>query len=278
MAGRLIICATPIGNLEDVSPRLRSAIEESEFVYAEDTRRSRVLLEALGVNRPLRSYFTGNEAARSKELATRLAAGAVIALVTDAGTPAIADPGYSAVRAAIEAGAEVTVVPGPSAVTAALAVSGLPTDRFVFEGFLPRKKGLRAALFEDLAVEPRTIVLFASPGRVAADLSDLAEHLGPERPVTVARELTKAFEEVWRGTLDGAVARWTTTSPRGEFTLVVAGAPADTVDLGAALDRVEALQEEGTSLSEAVRSVAAESGMRRRTLYEAALRRNSTHT
>jgi 16S rRNA (cytidine1402-2'-O)-methyltransferase len=276
VAGRLIICATPIGNLEDVSPRLRSAIEESEFVYAEDTRRSRVLLEALGVNRPLRSYFTGNEAARSKELATRLAAGAVVALVTDAGTPAIADPGYSAVRAAIEAGAEVTVVPGPSAVTAALAVSGLPTDRFVFEGFLPRKKGLRAALLEDLAVEPRTIVLFASPGRVAADLSDLAEHLGRQRPVTVARELTKAFEEVWRGTLDGAAARWTATSPRGEFTLVVAGAPADTVDLGAALDRVEALQEEGTSLSEAVRSVAAQSGIRRRTLYEAALRRNST--
>lgn len=174
MPGTLILCATPIGNLGDAPPRLGEALTSASVVYAEDTRRSRVLLRHLGVDRPLRSFFVGNEATRSEELAGRLQRGETVALVTDAGTPAVADPGFTAVRAAIEVGAEVTVVPGPSAVTAALAVSGLPTDRFVFEGFLPRSGKERRSRLESLAVESRTTILFAAAGRLVDDHAILA--------------------------------------------------------------------------------------------------------
>lgn len=272
MPGRLILCATPIGNLEDAPPRLRRLLEEADLVYAEDTRRSRTLLQALGVSRPLRSYFVGNEEERAAELEERLARDEVVALLTDAGTPAVADPGLSAVRAARRAGAEVTVVPGPSAVTAALAVSGLPSERFVFEGFLPRKASERKARLAELAGEERTMVIFSATSRVHEDLRDLARALGDEREVTVARELTKLHEEVWHGSLGEAARRW--SEPRGEFTLVVAGAPPPEPDVEAAVARAEELMAEGISLSESVRRAAQESGVSRRGLYERMVRRS----
>ncbi len=270
--GKLILLATPIGNLSDAPPRLGEAIASCDVVYAEDSRRSRILLDRLGVTANLRSYFAGNEAGRAKEVAARLDAGETVGLVTDAGTPSVADPGYSAVQAALEVGATVTVVPGPSAVTAAVAVSGLPADRFVFEGFLPRKGAARSRRLDALATEPRTIVLFAAPSRLGADLEDLAEVLGADRKLAVARELTKVYEEVWRGTLEEAVTEW--VEPRGEFTLVVAGAPDHDAEVSDALPLVDAMVAAGVPLSEAVRTVAEETGTRRRRLYEAALRAN----
>jgi len=273
MAGTLILCATPIGNLGDAPPRLREAIAAADFVYAEDTRRSHKLLHALGVEQTLRSYFAGNEAERSSELAGRLREGATIVLLTDAGTPSISDPGLSAVDAAVAAGASVTVVPGPSAVTAALAVSGLPTERFVFEGFLPRKGGERTSRLAMLANETRTVVLFAGKGKVARDLADLATALGVDREVAVARELTKLHEEVWRGTLGDAATRWgETVTPRGEFTLVIAGAVEHTPEPDDLLEAVANLESAGISRSEAVREIAGLHGVSRRELYEAVIR------
>lgn len=271
--GMLILCASPIGNLADAPPRLAEALGSADVVYAEDTRRARILLGHLRVSRPVRSYFVGNETGRSVELAGRLAAGETVALLTDAGVPGISDPGLSAVRAAVEAGAMVTGVPGPSAVTMAVAVSGLPADRFAFEGFLPRQGRKRAERLSALAGEPRTLVLFCSPGRLAADLADLAAALGGDRPCAVCRELTKLHEEIWRGTLAEAAARWEENPARGEVTLVVGGAPEPGPDLDAALAEVQALVEEGSPLSAACRVVAERRGIRRRALYEAATAR-----
>jgi 16S rRNA (cytidine1402-2'-O)-methyltransferase len=202
---------------------LGTALAEADVLFAEDTRRAATLLRSLGIKRPSRSYFAGNEAERVDELRAHLRAGRKVALITDAGTPAVADPGVSAVRAAREEGALVTVVPGPSAVTASLAVSGFGADRFVFEGFLPRKPGERRRRLTEIAGEERSVVLFASPHRLAADLTDLAEACGPERQVAVCRELTKAFEEVWWGSLSDAVVSWGSRRARGEFTLVLEG-------------------------------------------------------
>jgi 16S rRNA (cytidine1402-2'-O)-methyltransferase len=198
VAGRLILCAGPIGNLGDAAPRLGEALREATLIYAEDTRRARILLDHLGVTTPVRSYFVGNEAERAVELQDRLAGGEVIALLTDAGTPGIADPGLTAVRA-VAAGAEVTAVPGPSAVTMALAVSGESADRFVFEGFLPRKGEERASRVAAIAAETRTVVFFASPERLVADLADLAGQHPGSRSCVVARELTKLHEECGGG-------------------------------------------------------------------------------
>ena len=265
MPGLLILCATPIGNLGDAPPRLKEAIAGADIVYAEDTRRSSKLLEALGVEQTLRSYFAGNEAARSSELAGHLAEGATVVLLTDAGTPSISDPGLSAVHAAVTVGAGVTVVPGPSAVTAALAVSGLPSERFVFEGFLPRKGGVRSTRLAALATEARTLVLFAAKGKVARDLRDLADVLGAGRTVVVARELTKLHEEVWRGTLGEAALRWSeTVAPRGEFTLVISGAVETEPEPDDLLEAVADLESAGVSRSEAVRKVAGLRGVSRR--------------
>ncbi len=273
MPGTLILCATPIGNLGDAPPRLGEAIADADVVYAEDTRRSYKLLHALGVEQTLRSYFAGNEAERSSELAGRLREGATVVLLTDAGTPSISDPGLSAVNAAIAAGAAVTIIPGPSAVTAALAVSGLPTERFVFEGFLPRKGGERTSRLTALANEPRTVVLFAGKGKVARDLADLATVLGEDREIAVARELTKLHEEVWRGTLGDAATRWSeTVAPRGEFTLVIAGAVESMPEPDDLLEAVAHLESVGTSRSEAVREIASLYGVSRRELYEAVIK------
>ncbi len=272
MNGRLVICATPIGNLDDVSPRLQATLASADVVFAEDTRRTGKLLERFGIDAELRSFFVGNEADRSVEMRSRLEQGETIALVSDAGMPAISDPGVAAVRAARSVDAEVSVIPGPSAVTSAVAVSGLGGDRFVFEGFLPRGGDDRRRRIDAIAAEDRPVVLFSAPGRVAADLADLAVVAGSERTIVVAREMTKLHEEIWSGTLDDAIRRWSeVVEPRGEFTLVLESRPIEPPDMPAALVAVEARIADGERLSNAVREVSADTGVSRRILYEAAL-------
>ncbi|MFP5332953.1 MAG: 16S rRNA (cytidine(1402)-2'-O)-methyltransferase [Acidimicrobiia bacterium] len=268
MSGRLVVCATPIGNLGDISARLAATLAEADVVFAEDTRRTGILLNHIGASPPIRSFFVGNEGVRATEIAERVAAGEVVALVTDAGTPALADPGVLAVRAARHAGGTVTVVPGPSAVTAGLAVSGFGGDRFVFEGFLPRKGGDRAERLAAMAADDRPVVWFSSPRRVLDDLKDLAEVTGGEREVCVARELTKQFEEVWWGTVAAAIGKWNETEPRGEFTLVLAPGEPQTVTDEQAVAEARRLVTGGMSRSEAARTVAHRTGIRRRTIYD----------
>lgn len=270
MAGTLIVCAGPIGNLGDAPPRLGEALAGAEIIYVEDTRRARVLLDRLGVHRPVRSYFVGNEEERSREVASRIADGETIALLTDAGTPGVADPGLSAVRAALEAGGTVTGVPGPSAVTFALAVAGLPADRFVFEGFLPRRGRERSQRLAGIATEARTVVFFASPNRLAADLADLVAVHDGERACVVCRELTKLHEEVWRGDLSSAAAHWGAVDRvRGEVTVVLAPTIPAVADLTGAIETARRLMASGVAPSEAVRRVAQETGVARRDLYRA---------
>ncbi len=267
MAGTLIICAGPIGNLSDAPPRLAEALRSASIVYAEDTRRAQVLLDRLGVKAATRSYFAGNEDRRAEELRSRLEAGETVALVTDAGTPAIADPGLSAVRVAVAVGATVTGVPGPSAVTLALALSGFPAERFAFEGFLPRKGGERRARLARIAAEERTVVLFASPARLGDDLADLAAAHPGGRDVVVCREMTKVHEELWRGTLQEAAGHWA-GGARGEVTVVLGPGAAAPPDLDGAAEDVARLVGQGVAPSDAVRRVAAATGVSRRLLYE----------
>ncbi len=269
MPGRLVLCSTPIGNLDDVSPRLIATLGAADVVFAEDTRRTRTLLGALGITPPpLRSFYVGNENRRLGELRARLEAGETVALVTDAGTPAVADPGLSAVRMADEAGARVTVIPGPSAVTAAIALSGLPSERFVFEGFLPRSGADRRRRLDELSAEERTVVLFSATKRVGEDLSDLATALGGDRVVVIGRELTKVHEERWRGTLAEAASHWGDVEARGEFTLVVAPVTRPKrADYSGAVAEVARLRGQGVSLPEAVKSAAVDHEVDRRSLY-----------
>jgi 16S rRNA (cytidine1402-2'-O)-methyltransferase len=226
--GRLQVIATPIGNLADLGERAREALATADVIAAEDTRHTGALLKAMGLATPLLSLHEHNESRRVPALLERLAQGARVALVSDAGTPLLSDPGYELVRAAVAAGFEVSAIPGPSAITAALAVAGLPTDRFCFEGFLPARARERRATLEALADERRTLVFFEAPHRIAAALSDMAAALGPERPAVVARELTKAHETIYRGTLSELAARAAQEEnfARGELTLVVHGAVA----------------------------------------------------
>jgi len=228
VTGRLQVVATPIGNLADLSERAREALAEADLIAAEDTRHTGALLKAMGLATPLLSLHEHNESRRVPALLARLAQGERVALVSDAGTPLLSDPGYELVRAAVAAGHEVSAVPGPSAITAALAIAGLPTDRFCFEGFLPARPRERRAALEALAHERRTLVFFEAPHRIAAALTDMAAMLGPERAAVVARELTKAHETIYRGTLRELAARATTEAnfARGEITLVVRGAAA----------------------------------------------------
>jgi 16S rRNA (cytidine1402-2'-O)-methyltransferase len=227
-SGRLDVIASPIGNVADLSPRARAALAEADLVAAEDTRRTGILLAAIGVSRPLLSLHEYNEEARVAELIARLGAGAVIALVSDAGTPLISDPGFALVRAAAAAGVEVRPIPGPSAVTAALSVAGLPTDRFAFEGFLPARAGERRNALERLAGEARTLVFFEAPHRIVGALGDMARIFGGARRALLGRELTKTHETLYRGTLAElvALAAGEPNLARGEITLVVEGAPA----------------------------------------------------
>ncbi|MEA3501604.1 MAG: 16S rRNA (cytidine(1402)-2'-O)-methyltransferase [Actinomycetota bacterium] len=272
MTGRLIICATPIGNLDDASPRLQQTLAAADVVFAEDTRRTGKLLERLGVSAQLRSFFLGNEGERTVEIRARLERGETIALVSDAGMPAVSDPGVAAVRAARSVGATVSVVPGPSAVTSAIAVAGLGGDRFVFEGFLPRSGEERGRRIDSVVGDERPVVLFSAPSRVTKDLADLAAAAGGDRAIVVAREITKMHEEIWTGTLEEAVHHWTSeTEPRGEFTLVIEPRPETPPDLHAALDSVLERMDGGERLSNAARDVAEETGVSRRGLYEAAL-------
>jgi 16S rRNA (cytidine1402-2'-O)-methyltransferase len=224
-AGRLEVVATPIGNLGDLAPRARQALLEADIIAAEDTRRTGTLLAALGISGNLISLHEHNESSRIDSLVQELRAGKVIVLVSDAGTPLLSDPGYSLVRAAAAAGLEIRAIPGASALTAALSIAGLPTDRFVFEGFLPARAGERRTALAGLAAETRTLVLFEAPHRIAETLSDLAQLFGAERRAVVARELTKLHESVYRGTLAqlAAVAAAEPNMARGEITLVIEG-------------------------------------------------------
>src|SRR3954447_1913738 len=224
MAGTLHLVGTPIGNLGDITQRAKETLARVDVVAAEDTRRARKLLSHLGVRAELTTLFEGNERARTQTLLDVLRDGRDVAVISDAGMPGLSDPGYRLVRACAEEGIEVRVVPGPSAAIAALVVSGLPSDRFVFEGFLPKKDGERRARLEALATERRTIVLFESPRRVRATLEAVASTLGPDRPVSVARELTKVHEEVLRGTAEELARTAEGEELRGEVVLVIGGA------------------------------------------------------
>lgn len=278
MTGVLVLAGTPIGDPADASPRLRDELMSADVVAAEDTRRLRRLAAALGADLPGRvvSYFEGNEAARTAELTRALVDGSRVLVVTDAGMPSVSDPGYRLVAAAIEAGVRVTAVPGPSAVLTALAVSGLPVDRFCFEGFPPRRAGERSRAFAALATEARTLVFFESRHRLAASLAAMAEAFGADRRVAVCRELTKTHEEVRRGTL-AEVATWAAeTGPLGEITVVVEGARADgsaATTPEEAADRVAALVADGADRRQAIADVARATGLRRRDVYNAVHRR-----
>lgn len=266
----IILGATPIGNLGDASRRLGETLERVATVAAEDTRVTVQLLRGLGIeNRPrLVALHEHNERERAEEL-VELARTEDVLVLSDAGTPTVSDPGYALVAAAIAAGVPVTALPGPSAVLTALAVSGLPTDRFVFEGFLPRKG--RASHLRALASEPRTLVFFESPHRLADALSDIAAEFGADRRVVVCRELTKLHEEIARGTAAELAERFA-DGARGEICLVVEGAPARASDLPTALLEVQSLVASGTRLKDAAAEVAEATGLAKRDLYEAALK------
>lgn len=268
--GRLYICATPIGNLGDVTDRLRTILTGVDLVYAEDTRRAAKLLSHVGADVPVRSMFVGNEKTRSGEIIEKLQTGLDVAVISDAGTPSVSDPGAWVAGRAHSVGIPVTVIPGPSAVTAALAVSGFPADRFVFEGFLPRKGKERERRLANLATDDRTTVLFASPRRLSGDLVDLASVIEAQRPVAITRELTKMFEEVWVGPLGDAVEHWSGET-KGEVTLVISPAPDpdSPVEQGTALARQ--LVAAGSSLSDAARQAAGEVGAPRREIYQTLL-------
>lgn len=271
-SGRLILVGAPLGNPGDASGRLREVLAGADVIAAEDTRRFARLARELGITVTARvvSYFEGNEERRTPELVESLRDGAVVALVTDGGMPSVSDPGYRLVRAAIDAGVPVTSAPGPSAVTTALALSGLPCDRFCFEGFLPRSGGARRSRLRQLATEERTLVFFEAPHRVADTLVDLAAVFGDERPAALCRELTKTYEEVLRRPL-GELAAWAAQGePRGEITLVVAGAPRAAARPTDEELRAEVADREaaGESRRDAIAAVAAEHGLRRREVYE----------
>jgi 16S rRNA (cytidine1402-2'-O)-methyltransferase len=268
----LVLAGAPIGQSGDASGRLPAELASADLVAAEDTRRLQRLCRDLGVTPTGRvvSYFEGNEARRTPELLDALRAGLRVLLVTDAGMPTVSDPGYRLVAAAAAEDLPVTCVPGPSAVTTALAVSGLPSDRFCFEGFLPRKGGERRARLGALAAERRTAVFFEAPHRLAEALTDMAGALGGDRRAVVCRELTKTHEEIRRGTL-AELAAWAQDGVRGEVTVVVAGAPESPVELtGDELVRQVGVRESaGLSRKEAIATVAQETGLPRREVYDA---------
>ncbi len=272
MSGRLVLGGAPLGQPGDVGPRLREVMGTADVLAVEDTRRLHRLAADLGVTFTGRvvTFHESVERARLPGLLDALAGGATVLLLTDAGMPSVSDPGYTLVRAAIDAGVDVTSVPGPSAVTTALAVSGLPVDRFCFEGFLPRKGGERRTALTALAGERRTMVFFESPHRLADALVDAAGAFGGDRPAAVCRELTKTYEEVRRGPL-AELAAWAAEGVRGEITLVVQGAPEVVVELSAAELAAEVAAEEaaGATRKDAIRAVVVRTGLPRRTVYDA---------
>ncbi len=273
-AGRLLVVATPIGNLDDLSPRAAATLRDADLVVAEDTRRTGRLLAHVGADTPQWSLHEHNERDRAGAVVQRLQAGEVVALVSDAGTPAVSDPGYRLVAACVAAGVEVQAVPGASAVLHALVTSGLPTDRFAFDGFLPRSGRARRDRLAEVAAERRTVVLFLSPHRAGADLRDLAAACGGDRPAALGRELTKLHEETRRGSLAELADAIESDGVRGELTLVVGGAPAPSVDpaeVGSAelAAMVAALEADGTPRKQAIAAVAIDLGLRKREVYAA---------
>lgn len=273
MAGTLILVPTPIGNLGDISPRAAQALAEADFIAAEDTRVSIKLLNHLEIKKPLVSYHEHNKSESGKRILERLLSGESCALVTDAGTPAISDPGEDLVRLCAQAGVAVTSIPGPCAAITALSISGLPTARFTFEGFLSVNKRSRRAHLDSLKAECRTMIFYEAPHKLCATLDDLSETFGPERRICLCRELTKLHEEALRMTLSQAIAYYGENSPRGEYVLVVEGRQetAEIPSLEDCLARVAVLRAEGLSLKDAAKQVSRETGLARNVLYDAAL-------
>lgn len=271
MTGRLLVVGTPIGNLGDLSPRGRDALTTADVIACEDTRRTGRLLQLAGIaKRPLMVANEHTEHERSADIVDRIAAGDTVALVSDAGMPGVSDPGQRVVAAVAAAGLPVEIVPGPTAVVSALVASGLVTDRFVFEGFLERKGVTRAQQLAEIAVQPRTVVFYESPKRVAKTLVDLLSACGPDRPVAVARELTKLHETVVRGALSDVADEIAATTPKGEFVIVVSGALPPVIDWADDDLRreVERLVVAGASTRDAVAQVAASTGVSRRRIYD----------
>lgn len=273
--GTLYLVGTPIGNLEDITQRAIRVLREAAVIAAEDTRQSRKLLSHFDIHTPLVSYHEHNQRSAGEMLLSRLQAGEDVALVTDAGMPAISDPGEELVRMAVEAGIAVVAVPGPTALVTGLVVSGLPAGRFAFEGFLPTKKKERRSALQRLQGEERTWILYEAPHRLMETLADLQESLG-ERPMAAARELTKLYEEVVRGTPSHLLAHFTKHPPRGEFVLVIAGAPPVAVAPADAtpqtlLAAVADLEQQGLDRKSAMKEVAVRLGLSRRDVYQALL-------
>ena len=274
MAGMLYLVPTPIGNLSDISVRCRETLEQADFIAAEDTRVSLKLLNHLGIKKSLVSYFEHNKAQKGEAIVQRILAGETCALVSDAGSPAISDPGEDLVRQCAEAGITVCAIPGPCAVITALSISGQSTGRFCFEGFLSTAKKSRREHLEALIGEQRTMIFYEAPHKLLATLEDMATTFGAERPISLCRELTKLHEEVIRTTLGGAIELYTQQPPKGEFVLVVAGAQPPAKEEFTAADaaqRVRQLMEEGFSRKDAVKQTAKELDLPKNAVYEAAL-------
>ncbi|HET6286286.1 MAG TPA: 16S rRNA (cytidine(1402)-2'-O)-methyltransferase [Amycolatopsis sp.] len=270
--GRLVLAATPLGDVRDASPRLSEALATADVIAAEDTRRLRSLTAALDVSPAGRvvSFYEDVETARLPKLLESLRSGETVVLVTDAGMPSVSDPGFRLVAACVEADVPVTCLPGPSAVTTALALSGLPCDRFCFEGFAPRKPGERAKWLGSLKDEPRTAVFFESPHRLASTLADAAEVLGADRRAAVCRELTKTYEEVKRGNLP-ELAAWAADGVKGEITVVLSGAPPRSVSVEDLVSEVSSRVAAGERLKSAAAEVAEATGVSKKELYDAVL-------
>jgi len=271
--GVLYVVATPIGNPGDIGARALQVLEQVDLIACEDTRRTGQFLAAHGLHKHLLSYYEHNEERRVPDLVARLKRGARIALVTDAGTPAISDPGYRLVRGALDAAIVVKAIPGPSAAIAALSIAGLPTDRFVFEGFLPTREGALRKELEALSGEPRTMIFYEAARRVGGTLATMASIFGTEREAAVMRETTKVYEETVRGSLGELAARFGSTETLGEITLVVAGAADGAAARPASAVTVDMLLEEGLSLKQASAVVARLTGRRRREVYQEGLKK-----
>ncbi len=274
MAGMLYLVPTPIGNLGDISQRCRETLEAADFIAAEDTRVSLKLLNHLGIRKSLVSYYEHNKAFKGEKIVERILAGETCALVSDAGSPAISDPGEDLVRLCAEAGITVCAIPGPCAVITALSISGQATGRFCFEGFLSTAKKSRREHLESLIGERRTMIFYEAPHKLVATLTDMAEVFGDDRPISLCRELTKLHEEVVRTTLGAAIEKYTETPPKGEFVLVVAGAPEEekeSASIDDAAARVSQLMAEGMSRKDAVKQTAKELNLPKNAVYDAAL-------
>ena len=275
MSGTLTLVPTPIGNLSDISPRCREALQQADFIAAEDTRVTLRLLNHLEIRKPLVSYYEHNKEFSGRKILERILAGENCAQVSDAGTPAISDPGEDLVRLCAENGVTVISIPGPCAAVTALSASGLPTGRFTFEGFLSTNKKSRLAHLDSLKGEARTMIFYEAPHKLCATLKDLADAFGGERRISLCRELTKLHEEIVRTTLSEALRLYEEQPPRGEFVLVVQGAEKEapeSISLEAALERVSALIGEGLSKKDAVKQASKETGLPKNELYEAAIK------